>query len=64
MIKCPYCKKDLDLDLEKLEYHKHGRTANCPKCDKKIIFTRTAKNLTRDKGGNLKKKYVPRIGKK
>jgi len=59
-LKCPYCKHPVDILLEKLEYHKNGRTAKCPKCKKKIIFTRTAKNLTRDDNGNLKKKYVPR----
>ena len=61
-IKCPYCKREIEIDEKKLQYHKLGRTAKCPRgnCGKKIMFTQQAGNMTRDKNGTLRRKYKPK----
>lgn len=58
-IECPNCKKKIDEDSLKKEFHPNGRQAKCPKCKKKIIFYRQSRNLVEDKDhpGTLKRRF-------
>jgi hypothetical protein len=60
MTTCPNCKKDLELSECKLEFHRTGRKGICPKCNKKFLLTRSAKNMVPDKNGVFRKKYKPK----
>ena len=52
-IKCPNCKKEIEIDNEKLDWHKHGRVTKCPECKKKIFFRSHSKGYVRKKDGSL-----------
>ena len=59
-ITCPNCKKQIELDENKLDYHKHGRQCKCPKCKKRILFTTPARGYKQDANGSLTRKYKPK----
>jgi ssDNA-binding Zn-finger/Zn-ribbon topoisomerase 1 len=39
-IKCPNCKREVELDETKLKYHKTGRKVDCPECKKEFLLRR------------------------
>ena len=55
MIKCPNCKKDVEIDLDSIKFHKHGRIAPCPECKKMILFHRFI-NPIRNRPKHMSKK--------
>jgi hypothetical protein len=54
-MKCPYCKDDIEIKLESISWHKHGRTAPCPKCKQTILFHRFV-NPIRNRPKHMSKK--------
>lgn len=40
---CPYCTRNITIHDKDLEYHKKGRQAKCPECNKKFIMIRWVK---------------------
>jgi endogenous inhibitor of DNA gyrase (YacG/DUF329 family) len=39
-IKCPNCRREVELDETKLKYHKTGRKVDCPECGKEFLLRR------------------------
>ena len=54
-IKCPNkgCGKEIEIDNDKLDWHKHGRVTKCPECGKKIFFRSHSKGYVRNENGSL-----------
>ncbi len=52
---CPHCKKDIEIKIDSIAWHKEGRTAPCTEGKKTILFRRFV-NPVRGRPKHMSKK--------
>lgn len=58
---CPACREEIDSGLLIMHYHKLGREATCPRCQRKILFMHVVDHPQRERPKRMSKKERLRI---